>query len=51
MRFALGGEAALDELEREPSDVVVCDMRMPGMDGASSCATSRARTRAPCGSS
>jgi HD-like signal output (HDOD) protein len=34
MTFAVGGEAALLELERAPFDVIVCDMRMPGMDGA-----------------
>jgi len=34
MRFALGGEAALEELRNEPVDVVVSDMRMPVMDGA-----------------
>ncbi len=34
MSFALGGTAALDELARAPFDVVVTDMRMPGMDGA-----------------
>jgi HD-like signal output (HDOD) protein len=34
MAFALGGEAALRELRRQPFDVVVSDMRMPGMDGA-----------------
>lgn len=33
LRFAAGGEAALQEMEREPFDVVVSDMRMPGMDG------------------
>ena len=33
MRFALGGEAALRELEAAPCDVIVTDMRMPGMDG------------------
>lgn len=32
-RFAAGGEAALAELEREPADVVVSDMRMPEIDG------------------
>jgi HD-like signal output (HDOD) protein len=34
MTFALGGRAALEELEKAPFDIVVCDMRMPGMDGA-----------------
>ncbi|HLG58660.1 MAG TPA: response regulator [Vicinamibacterales bacterium] len=34
MVFAIGGQAALDELERAPFDVIVSDMRMPGMDGA-----------------
>jgi HD-like signal output (HDOD) protein/CheY-like chemotaxis protein len=34
MRFAGGGEDALRELGDNPVDVVVTDMRMPGMDGA-----------------
>jgi putative nucleotidyltransferase with HDIG domain len=33
MAFALGGQAALDELSRGTFDVVVSDMRMPGIDG------------------
>ena len=32
--FATGGAAALEELARRPCNVVVSDMRMPGMDGA-----------------
>ncbi len=33
MAFAGGGEAALELLQRAPFDVVVSDMRMPGLDG------------------
>ena len=32
--FVEGGEAALAELAARPADVLVTDMRMPGMDGA-----------------
>jgi DNA-binding NtrC family response regulator len=32
--FAEGGDAALAEIAKAPFDVVVSDMRMPGMDGA-----------------
>jgi HD-like signal output (HDOD) protein/ActR/RegA family two-component response regulator len=34
MHFALSGEAALKECDTNKFDVVVSDMRMPGMDGA-----------------
>jgi HD-like signal output (HDOD) protein len=34
MTFAVGGEAALQACEAGSFDVVVSDMRMPGMDGA-----------------
>jgi HD-like signal output (HDOD) protein/CheY-like chemotaxis protein len=34
MAFAVGAEAALDELARQAADVVVSDMCMPGTDGA-----------------
>lgn len=34
MVFAVGGEAGLRELEERPFDVLVTDMRMPGIDGA-----------------
>lgn len=33
MRFAAGGADALAVMAREPVDVLVTDMRMPGMDG------------------
>ncbi len=33
MEFASSGAAALEELARTPADVIVSDMRMPGMDG------------------
>ena len=34
MLFATGGEDALEKLGKVPVDVIVTDMRMPGMDGA-----------------
>jgi len=34
MGFAPGGEAALAMMEASPFDVIVSDMRMPGIDGA-----------------
>jgi CheY-like chemotaxis protein len=34
MAFAPGGAEALELLAQSPSDVIVSDMRMPGMDGA-----------------
>jgi CheY-like chemotaxis protein len=34
--FAASGQAALDLLSRQPFDVIVSDIRMPGMDGAAS---------------
>jgi HD-like signal output (HDOD) protein/ActR/RegA family two-component response regulator len=33
MEFTSNGAAALDELAKTPADVIVSDMRMPGMDG------------------
>jgi len=34
MRFVTSGAEALAEIEQDPVDVIVSDMRMPGMDGA-----------------
>lgn len=33
MVFALGGQAAVTELERAPTDILVTDVRMPGIGG------------------
>jgi putative nucleotidyltransferase with HDIG domain len=33
MEFSSSGPAALEELAKSPADVIVSDMRMPGMDG------------------
>jgi two-component system response regulator AtoC len=33
IRSASTGEIALDELARDDADIVLCDVRMPGMDG------------------
>lgn len=45
MEFASGGEEAIQKMEQKPFDVVVTDMRMPGIDGAE--LLSRARDRWP----
>lgn len=41
--FAPGGQAALDLMAASPFDVIVTDMRMPGMDGAALLEQVRAR--------
>ena len=33
LRSSGSAEAALEELEREPADLCIVDMRLPGMDG------------------
>lgn len=45
MIFAPGGREALEEIDRRPFDIVVTDMRMPGMDGAA--LLGEVRTRQP----
>jgi putative nucleotidyltransferase with HDIG domain len=34
LSFATGGQKALEEMAQSPFDIVISDMRMPGMDGA-----------------
>ena len=49
MTFVGGGPAALDALEREVFDVIVTDMRMPGLSGAQLLAeVHRRRPRVAC---
>jgi DNA-binding NarL/FixJ family response regulator len=43
LRFAAGGSAALEAMEQAPADLVVSDMRMPGIDGATLLAMVRER--------
>jgi HD-like signal output (HDOD) protein/ActR/RegA family two-component response regulator len=43
MEFAEGGEAALAKMAEQPFDIVVSDMRMPGMDGSQLLAAVRQR--------
>lgn len=43
LRFAGGGLAAIEAMEETPADLIVSDMRMPGMDGAALLATLRER--------
>ncbi|NMC49676.1 MAG: HDOD domain-containing protein [Desulfovibrio sp.] len=43
MTFLQTGEQALDVLEKQPQDVIVADMRMPGMDGVTLLNTVRKR--------
>jgi putative nucleotidyltransferase with HDIG domain len=43
MTFVESGARALEELERSPQDVLVADVRMPGMDGAQLLRTVRER--------
>src|SRR6185436_19059789 len=45
MVFEGGGRAALAEMEKRPFDVIVSDMRMPGVDGPALLA--RAQERSP----
>ncbi|MCB2214977.1 response regulator [Desulfofustis glycolicus] len=39
LRFSENGEQALESMAERPADVIVSDMRMPGMDGAELLAT------------
>ena len=34
MAFVSGGKEAIEAIDKQPFDIVVTDMRMPGMDGA-----------------
>ena len=40
---ARGGEQALENMQRQPADVVLLDLRMPGMDGLATLKTMKER--------
>lgn len=46
MRFVTSGEAALGALAAEPQDVMISDLRMPGLDGAALLELAQARSPA-----
>ena len=45
---AESGEQALDILSREPADLVLLDVRLPGIDGFETCARSVSATAPRC---